>query len=372
MNAQLLRMCCLAMTLCLVAPAASEAASGMEPDATSVSLFAPEDGGTPRDVSRIATVGPGEFRIRACVEEGPGVLTHAVSRVDLVCRNERRIANHHTASGPLGRWTPDQCGQQRLRRHVHARFPLHSAAGPALETDRWQHVEGWVCTVRFSAPPGETKVGLSPWYTYGDYLRFVQSLPDHPHLKKTRLGTSDGGREHWELTITDPNVPTESKTHDLLARTGTCLRDLLLVCDGGPYRVPAVRCRRRGTPALPDRAAPDDQRGRRRTGLRVSRRLRLSPAARHRHGQADLRRDRPTPTGLRGHLAQLDRSPRRGLPVLHGLRGRARPAAGPGTCSRSGSLRLAAWAIAGRARRIRSRRTGSAARSARATCTSTR
>ena len=70
---------------------------------------------------------------------------------------------------------------------------------------------GWVCTVRFSAPPGETKVGLSPWYTYGDYLRFVQSLPEHPHLKKTRLGTSDGGREHWELTITDPDVPTESK-----------------------------------------------------------------------------------------------------------------------------------------------------------------
>jgi hypothetical protein len=30
-------------------------------------------------------------------------------------------------------------------------------------------------------------------------------------LKKTRLGTSDGGREHWELTITDSDVPPESK-----------------------------------------------------------------------------------------------------------------------------------------------------------------
>jgi len=63
----------------------------------------------------------------------------------------------------------------------------------------------------FSAPPGQTKLGLSPWYTYADYLHFIRTLPDHPHLTRTRLADSDGGREHWELTITDPNVPLESK-----------------------------------------------------------------------------------------------------------------------------------------------------------------
>ena len=211
MNAQLLRMCCLAMTLCLVAPAASEAASGMEPGATSVSLFAPADGGTPRDANRIATVAPGEFRIRACVEEGPGVLTHAVSRVDLVCRNasgESQTVTLHLDLSEDGRRTNadnNAFGGMSTRDFLYIQLP----GQPWRRIEG--HVEGWVCTVQFSVPPGETKVGLSPWYTYADYLRFVQTLPDHPHLKKTRLGTSDGGREHWELTITDPNAPAENK-----------------------------------------------------------------------------------------------------------------------------------------------------------------
>ena len=46
----------------------------------------------------------------------------------------------HAASGPLRRWTADQCGQQLLRRHVHAGLPVHPAAGPALETDQRQRV----------------------------------------------------------------------------------------------------------------------------------------------------------------------------------------------------------------------------------------
>ena len=52
---------------------------------------------------------------------------------------------------------------------------------------------------------------LAGGFTYGDYLRFVRSLPDHSHLTKTRIGQSDRGREHWELTITDPAVPGERK-----------------------------------------------------------------------------------------------------------------------------------------------------------------
>jgi hypothetical protein len=72
-------------------------------------------------------------------------------------------------------------------------------------------VTGFVCTVQFAVPPGETKVGLSPWYSYGDYLRFVAALPADPRLQKDRIGTSDGGREHWELTMTDPAVPVGQK-----------------------------------------------------------------------------------------------------------------------------------------------------------------
>src|SRR5689334_1352031 len=56
--------------------------------AQEISWSVPEDGGTPRDTNRIERVGPREFRIRASFEEGgQSVLRHAVSRVDLLCRN---------------------------------------------------------------------------------------------------------------------------------------------------------------------------------------------------------------------------------------------------------------------------------------------
>jgi len=69
----------------------------------------------------------------------------------------------------------------------------------------------WVATVAFTAEPGDTKVGLSPWYTYADYLRLVANLPQHPCLQKQLLGTSDGGREHWdpEQTRASPSASAE-------------------------------------------------------------------------------------------------------------------------------------------------------------------
>jgi len=182
-----------------------------EPRSAGIWLVAPEDGGTPRDAQRIEAVGPGEFRIRACEEEGSGVLTHAVSRVDLICRNDgaepQTVTLHLDLSGDGRRTNADNnaFGGMSTRDFLFIQAPGQP----------WRQIEGlvsgWVCTVRFSAPPGETRVGLSPRYTYGDYLRFIQTLPHHAHLEKTRLGLSDGGREHWELTITDPNVPAEDK-----------------------------------------------------------------------------------------------------------------------------------------------------------------
>lgn len=66
----------LTLMLCLVAgifggsvTAFAGVAQEAESKSAGVSLVAPEDGGTPRDKSRIVAVGPGEFRIRACVEE---------------------------------------------------------------------------------------------------------------------------------------------------------------------------------------------------------------------------------------------------------------------------------------------------------------
>ena len=57
--------------------------------AQEISWSIPEDGGTPRDTNRIERIGPREFRVRTSFEEGgQSVLRHAVSRMDLLCRND--------------------------------------------------------------------------------------------------------------------------------------------------------------------------------------------------------------------------------------------------------------------------------------------
>ena len=54
-----------------------------------ISWSVPTEGGTPRDLKRIERAGTNEFHIRASFEEGgQSVLRHAVSRVDLIARND--------------------------------------------------------------------------------------------------------------------------------------------------------------------------------------------------------------------------------------------------------------------------------------------
>ena len=183
----------------------------LTPTEAAIAWGAPQDGGTPRDPSRVEVLRPSEFRIRTRAEEGRSPLTHAVSRADLVCHNggtrPQEVTLHLDLSGDGSRENADRShfGGMPRRDFIFIQPPGQD----------WRQVDGktagWVCTVRFTAPPGDTKVGLSPWYTYGDYLRFVRSLPEHPHFKKDRVATSDGGREHWELTVTDAAVPAAAK-----------------------------------------------------------------------------------------------------------------------------------------------------------------
>lgn len=180
--------------------------------AQEITWSVPEDGGTPRDTNRIERIGLNEFRLRASFEEGgQSVLRHAVSRLDLICRNDGlRPANvtvHLDLSGDGKRTDYDTKPESgmKLRDFLFVQPPGKP----------WQQVDGsterWIATIRFVAEPGETKVGLSPWYTYADYLRFVRAVPEHRHLEKRLIGKSDGGREHWELTITDPSVDPGQK-----------------------------------------------------------------------------------------------------------------------------------------------------------------
>lgn len=180
--------------------------------AEQITLIAPDDGGTPRDGSRIKPVGPHEFIIRAAFEEGgPSSLRHAVSRMDLLCRNAgaapATVTLHLDLSDDGKRTDYDTRPESGMRQRD---FVFIQPPG-----QRWRQVDGtterWVATVSFEASPGDTKVGLSPWYTYGDYLRFVNGLPKSALLQTKIIGKSDGGRQHWELTITDPTVPAGQK-----------------------------------------------------------------------------------------------------------------------------------------------------------------
>ena len=174
-----------------------------------LSIVVPPDGGTPRDPKRVVRLGPREFRILATAEEGNTGVEHAVVRVDLIVRNagpETDIVLHIDLScdGTRTNFDSNQYGRMPQRDYVYVQRP----------GERWRRIDGatagWVATVRFSVPSGETKIGLSPWYTYGDYLAYVASLR-HPHFEKAMIGKSDAGREHWELTITDPSVPARNK-----------------------------------------------------------------------------------------------------------------------------------------------------------------
>src|SRR5204863_5521730 len=74
---------CAQILLALAAALLSFPAAAQE-----ITWSAPEDGGTPRDASRIEKMGPLEFRIRTVFQDGgESVLRHAVSRMDLVCHN---------------------------------------------------------------------------------------------------------------------------------------------------------------------------------------------------------------------------------------------------------------------------------------------
>lgn len=208
MTVKSFRGCCQAVILALLMVILSPVFS----PAQGISWSVPEDGGTPRDPARVRKIAENEFHIQSSFEEGgESVLRHAISRVDLLCHNAGTAAVpltlHLDLSGDGQRTDYDTKPESgmRLRDFLFIQTPGQD----------WRQVNGsterWVATVKFDVPPGDTKVGLSPWYAYADYLRFVTSLPPHPHLRKQMIGKSDQGREHWELTITDPAADGESK-----------------------------------------------------------------------------------------------------------------------------------------------------------------
>ncbi len=202
------------LSLCLFFPvlAGSNPTVSVSKQPGSITWLIPEEGGTPRDPGKIKELGSAEFHISTSYEEGgASPLKHPISRMELICRNtsdkEIDITLHLDLSGDGLRTDYESKPEAGMsdRDYIFIRSP----------GGEWQQVngktEGCIATIHFRALPGETEVGLTPWYSYHDYLRFISSLPQHPHLEKKMVGKSDHAREHWELTITDPTVGAEKK-----------------------------------------------------------------------------------------------------------------------------------------------------------------
>src|SRR4051794_9434511 len=106
--------CCLLLVLPAVTSPSAAAQEQPPGGAARVALSAPEDGGTPRDPARVEAMGANEYRVRASVEEGRSPLTHAVSRVDLICRNggtgDTSVTLHLDLSGDGRRTNLDTSG----------------------------------------------------------------------------------------------------------------------------------------------------------------------------------------------------------------------------------------------------------------------
>src|SRR4051812_47696837 len=158
----------------LVAAFVASPAPAQDQSTQPIQFESPTDGGTPRDPNRIERIGPREFRIRASFEEGgPSALQHAVSRVDLLCRNRgdkpADVTLHLDLSGDGKRTDYDTKPESgmRLRDFLFIQPPGGAWTQIDGKTDRW------VATVTFKAEPGETKIGLSPWYTYSDLQQWL-------------------------------------------------------------------------------------------------------------------------------------------------------------------------------------------------------
>ena len=146
-----------------------------------------------------------------CAEEGASKLTHAVSRVDLICHNggsqPQEVTVHLDLSGDGARTNRDSnpfggMPPRRLR--------LHSAARSKLAASRRQD-GGLGVYSEFSGAARGYEAGPEPVVHLRRLPALVRTLPAHPHLKRDRVATSDGGLKHWELTISDFSVPRQQK-----------------------------------------------------------------------------------------------------------------------------------------------------------------
>ncbi len=121
--------------------------------------------GAPRNPTQIVRVNDTEYRILAGGEPDETYFSLPVARVELMCRNEgarsQALTLHLDLSG-LGTRT-------NATDSPWAAMPKRDYLFVQRPGEDWAQlrgrINGWICSVAFSIPPSDTKLGLSPWYT---------------------------------------------------------------------------------------------------------------------------------------------------------------------------------------------------------------
>ena len=148
-----------------------------------VVLSAPADGGSPRNAANLTRTSANRYRLNSEQSE-----TH-----DGVVIGQFMVEATNNAAGPQT-VTLDLAGAPN--RYCYYRTP--SGAWRRTEAD----ANG--TSLQLSVPPGVTRIASVPWFTYGEYIAYVDSLTDSRVTKEVAF-TDEGGKfKVYRLRVTNP------------------------------------------------------------------------------------------------------------------------------------------------------------------------
>ena len=171
----------LALALCMLVSVVP--AGGAEPNGAGISLSAPIDGGSPRNAALLTRTSANRYRLNSEQSE-----TH-----DGVVIGQFMLEATSQAAGPQA-VTLDLAGAPN--RYCYYRTP----------SGAWRRAEVGAngTSLQLSVPPGITRIASVPWFTYGEYIAYVDSLTDSRVTKEVAF-TDEGGKfKVYRLRVTNP------------------------------------------------------------------------------------------------------------------------------------------------------------------------
>lgn len=152
------------------------------------------DGGNPKEKERIVRNGENGIIVYPFSEDDD---PNYKFRLDLKIQNPTQSAKNISLTVD---WQTER--YMEYRDYIFLKNPLE---------EDWNFLPGKVVGTKslleVELKPGESYLCLHPSYSYGDYLRFIESVQETDVLKKHFLGESREGRKIWGIKISDPFVP---------------------------------------------------------------------------------------------------------------------------------------------------------------------